>query len=61
MPSKPINPTKNVSGDFDQFRDFMRKLASVPHSELKERLEAQKESKRTPRPSSSRRVSSDKD
>jgi hypothetical protein len=31
---------KTLSGDFDKFTDFMRKLVQVPHSEIKARIEA---------------------
>jgi hypothetical protein len=37
---------KNETGDFDRFKDLTRKLMSVPHSELKARLDAEKEAKR---------------
>ena len=43
---KPINPAKNVSGDFDHFTSFMRKLVSVPHSEIKAKLDAEKKAKK---------------
>jgi hypothetical protein len=51
---KPIPSAKNVSGDFDKFTSFMRRLVAVPHSEIKARLEAEKEAKRTPKTSVSR-------
>jgi hypothetical protein len=54
---KPINPAKNVSGNFDEFTRFMRRLVAVPHSEIKARLEAEKQAKRTPRASSASRDS----
>ena len=38
---------KNLSGDFDQFTSFMRRLVAVPHSEVKAKLEAEKEVRRT--------------
>ena len=31
---------------FDEFTDFMRKLVQVPHSEIKAKIEADKEAKR---------------
>ena len=37
----------------DDFTDFMRRLVAVPHSEIKARLEAEKEAKRTSKTSSS--------
>ena len=39
------SPGKDVQGDFAQFTDFMRRLVAVPHSEIKARLEAEKQSK----------------
>ena len=50
---KPINPEKNVSGDFDKFTNFMRRLIAVPHSEIKDQLDAEKEAKRTSKTSAS--------
>jgi hypothetical protein len=48
MPTKrPSSPAKNTEGDFGQFTSFMRKLVSVPHSEIKARIEAEKGAKRT--------------
>jgi hypothetical protein len=47
VPMKPRPSAKNVSGDFDKFTDFMRRLMAVPHSEIKARLEAEKKTKRT--------------
>ena len=35
---KPVRPTpsaKNVTGDFGQFANFMRRLVAIPHSEIK--------------------------
>lgn len=37
---------KTLSGDFDKFTDFMRKLVQVPHSEIKARIEYGREVKR---------------
>jgi len=44
---KPINPAKNVSGDSGTFTNFMRRLVSVPHAEIKAKLDAEKAAKRT--------------
>jgi hypothetical protein len=41
----PISPAKDAQGDFAQFKDFMRKLVSVPRSEIQARLEAEKAAK----------------
>jgi hypothetical protein len=46
---------KNVTGDFGQFTNFMRRLVAVPHSEIKAALDAEKEAKKRKRVS---RVSS---
>jgi len=49
MPQKPTRPThsaKNVTGDFGKFTDFMRRLVAVPHSEIKAKLDAEKQAKR---------------
>jgi hypothetical protein len=46
------DPAKNVTGDSANFIDFMRKLMQVPHSEIKAKLDAEKEAKRTPKTSS---------
>ncbi len=47
MANIPTDPAKNVTGDSATFISFMRKLISVPHSEIKAKLEAEKEAKRT--------------
>jgi hypothetical protein len=46
-------PAKNARGE-DKFTDFMRRLVAVPHSEIKARIEAEKEAKRTSKASVSR-------
>jgi hypothetical protein len=38
---------KDVTGDFEVFKDFARKILSVPHSEIKAQLDAEREAKRT--------------
>ncbi len=40
---------KDVTGDFDQFKDFARQILSIPHSEIKAQLDAEKAAKRTPK------------
>ena len=60
MSQKSIHPTpstKNMTGDFGRFTDFMRRLVAVPHSEIKAALDAEKEAKKKKRVS---RVSSGK-
>jgi hypothetical protein len=60
VPSKPINPAKNVSGDFDTFTNFARRLVAVPHAEIKAKLDAEKEAKRTSKIASRAPASSSK-
>jgi hypothetical protein len=39
-------------GDFNKFKDFMRRLVAVPHAEIKAKLDAEKAAKqRKQRPS----------
>ncbi len=45
MASQPNIPAKDDAGDFDRFKDFARRILSVPHSEIQKRLEAEKRSK----------------
>jgi hypothetical protein len=51
----PTSPAKNVEGDFGQFKDFARRILSVPHSKIKAQLDAEKEAKRKSKTSASRR------
>jgi hypothetical protein len=51
--NRPESSAKNDTGNFDKFTDFMRRLVAVPHSEIKARLDAEKEAKRTSKASSS--------
>jgi hypothetical protein len=50
----PTTSAKNVSGDSDHFTDFVRRIVSVPHSEIKAQLDAEREAKRTSKASASR-------
>jgi hypothetical protein len=52
MANRSKAPAKNPTGDFGQFTNFMRKLVSVPHDEIKAKLEAEKAAKKRKRPSS---------
>ena len=55
MPNQPNQSAKNVTGDFDRFTGFMKRLVAVPHSEIKAKLDAEKRAKkRTPKASASR-------
>jgi hypothetical protein len=49
MPNQPSPSAKNVTGDFDRFTEFTRRILSVPHSEIKAKLDAEREAKRTPK------------
>jgi hypothetical protein len=40
---------KDVTGDFEEFKDFARQILSVPHSEIKAQLDAERAEKRTPK------------
>jgi len=39
MANHPKAPAKNPTGDFGQFKDFMRRLVAVPHAEIKAKLD----------------------
>jgi hypothetical protein len=51
--SLPNQSAKSEAGDFAQFTNFMRRLVSVPRSEIQERLAAEKRSKVASRASAS--------
>jgi hypothetical protein len=53
-PDQPVGSAKNVTGDFDTFTDFARRLMAVPHSHIKAKLEAEKAAKRKPKARASR-------
>jgi hypothetical protein len=47
MPTKDPTPSaKNVQGDFGKFTHFMRRLVAVPHSEIKAKLDAEKQARK---------------
>ena len=48
---------QNDVGDFDKFSNFMKRLVAVPHSEIKAKLDAEKDAKRTPKKKRASRVS----
>ena len=54
MPNQPTASAKNETGDFDRFTEFTRRILSVPHSEIKAKLDAEKAAKRTPKGRASR-------
>jgi hypothetical protein len=43
----PNDSAKNVHGNSDNFTSFMRRLIRVPHTEIKTKLDAEREAKRT--------------
>lgn len=47
----PRTSAKNVTGDFGQFTDFVKRLVAVPHSEIKAALDAEKQAKKQKRAS----------
>ena len=47
MPIAPVPSGQNEPGNFDRFTEFARRLVAVPHAEIKARLDAEKEAKRT--------------
>jgi hypothetical protein len=53
-PNQPVSSAKNVTGDFEVFKDFAKRLFAVPHSAIKAKLEAEKAAKRTPKDRASR-------
>jgi hypothetical protein len=46
MPNQPVSSAKNETGDFETFKAFTRQILSVPHSEIKAKLDAEREAKR---------------
>jgi len=56
--SKPS--AKNEQGDFDKFTNFMRRLVAVPHSEIKAKLDAEKQAKQRQKKRASFHASDDK-
>jgi hypothetical protein len=49
---KPKPSARNVTGDFDKFSNFARQILSVPHSEIKAQIDAEKAAKRAPKSAS---------
>jgi len=48
-----VPSAKNETGDFDRFTEFARRLFAVPHSQIKAKLDAEREAKRTSKISAS--------
>jgi hypothetical protein len=44
--SIPVQSSRNETGDFAQFTNFMRRLVAVPHATIKARLEEEKRTKK---------------
>jgi hypothetical protein len=51
-PMKPPLSAKIANGNSENFTSFMRRLMRVPHSEIKAKLDAEREAKRTSKPAS---------
>lgn len=63
MANHPKPSAKNAKGDYAKFENFMKRLVTVPHSEIKAKLDAEKRNKkrRKANPSLASRVSSGAD
>jgi len=62
MPTNHRKPSaKNEPGDFDKFTSFMRRLVAVPHSEIKAKLDAEKQARKQRTKRTSSRASHAKD
>jgi hypothetical protein len=49
VPQKPTRPTqtaKNDTGQYAAFENLLRRVVSVPHSEIKAKLDAEKAAKK---------------
>ena len=46
MANVRTDPAKNVTGNSANFESLMRRLVSVPHAEIKAKLDAEREAKR---------------
>ncbi|MGH9510860.1 MAG: hypothetical protein ACRD2U_01860 [Terriglobales bacterium] len=53
MANHPKPSAKNETGDFGKFKNFMQRLVAVPHSEIKAKLDAEKQAKQRQRKQSS--------
>jgi hypothetical protein len=56
-PMFPPNGATTAGSETDRFKDFTRRILSVPHSEIKAQLDAEKNTKRVTKTSSSGRAS----
>jgi hypothetical protein len=60
MSVKPMFPPNGATApgsETDRFKDFTRRILSVPHSEIKAQLDAEKAAKKTSKTSASGRAS----
>jgi hypothetical protein len=57
-PTRPTHPAKNDQGEYGNFETLLKRVVSVPHSQLQARLKGEK--KRKAKRASASRVSSDK-
>ena len=46
MSKHPINSGRNDAGEYDRFSAALKKVLSVPHSEIKAKLDAEKAAKK---------------
>jgi hypothetical protein len=46
QPRAKPSSSKDMTGNFAEFTDFMRRLVAVPHSEIKAQLDAEKRAKK---------------
>jgi hypothetical protein len=46
MGSRPKPSAKNELGEYAKFSNFMKRLVAVPHSEIKTKLDAEKQAKK---------------
>jgi hypothetical protein len=49
MANGSTTSAKNVTGDSATFSGFMRRLMQVPHSEIKDKLDAERKAKQKPK------------
>jgi hypothetical protein len=58
-PTHPTHPAKNEQGEYGNFETLLKRVVSVPHSEVQARLRSEKKQKA--KRSSASRASSEKD
>jgi hypothetical protein len=60
MPNHPKPSAKNEPGEFARFNDLVGRVLAVPHSTIKQKLDAEKQRKQMSKASASGRVSGKK-